>query len=253
MIRAFALIVTLFSILVLSSVLTLASPPQLLASLISPEVTYAFTLSLLTASLATLFATLVAIPSSYAAVMDKRVERWLEPFITLPASLPPVAVGASLLIFFTNNPIGSIINQIFNIVFNIPGLVVAQTTVALPFVYRALKSSMKMIDKDLELMARSYGCSDLCLLRELVLPLSFSGLREGALLAFSRSLGEFGASVTLAGAIRMKTETLPIAIYLNLSSGDIPKVISLIIITMSLSLIIAKVGGELFALKDEGS
>jgi len=66
--------------------------------------------------------------------------------------------------------------------------------------------------------------------------------KSSALLVFSRSMAEFGASVTLAGAIRFKTETLPIAIYLNLASGDIAKVISLIIISISVALLIISLG-----------
>ena len=232
----------LLSILIILSLFLIVEPSHVLTLVTDPEVLFALGLSLVTASSATALALALAFPSSYILSKNKVMERWLEPFLTLPSSLPPVAVGAALLLFFSQNPLGSFINSLVRIVFDVPGLIVAQTSVAFPFVYRTLKSSFKLIDEDLEIMVRSYGCSGFCLLRELFIPLAAPGLREASLLGFSRALGEFGASVTLAGAIRFRTETLPIAIYLNLSSGDVPKVVSLILISIALSLLTLKIG-----------
>lgn len=242
MIEVIPLSLAVLALLMIVSLLFLVNPITLLNTLLDPEVIYALLLSLCTAALATIFSILLAFPSSYVLSKDKLLEEWLEPVLTLPSSLPPVAVGAILLLFFSQNPMGSLINDIVRIVFNIPGLIVAQTTVAFPYIYRVLKSSFKMIDEDLEVMVRSYGCSGICLFKELLLPLSAPGLKEASLLGFSRALGEFGASVTLAGAIRFRTETLPIAIYLNLSSGDVAKVVSLIIFSVVISMLLLRLG-----------
>ncbi|UXD21620.1 nitrate ABC transporter [Ignicoccus pacificus DSM 13166] len=251
MMKSVPIILSIFVLLILSSLFMITNPVLVIESFFSKEVLFALYLSVVTATLATILASLIAIPTAYSLAKNEDLGKWVEPLLTLPASIPPVAVGATLLLFFTNNPIGGMLNQLFNIVFNVPGLVVAQASVAFPFVLRTLKSSFKMLDEDLEIISRVYGCTGVCMFKEVLLPAAKPGLKEGSILAFARALGEFGASVTLAGAIRFKTETLPIAIYLNLSSGDIPKLISLIVISIIVSITVLRIGGELGAAESE--
>ena len=150
----------------------------------------------------------------------------------LPFAMPPVALGAMLLIFFTNTYLGLWLNSIFNIVFEVPGLIVAQFIVILPMIIMILKSTFDMVDPRYEIVSRTLGYNRLMTLVKIVLPLSKTGIATAFMLGFSRALGEFGASVTLAGAMRFKTETLPIAIYLALSSGDLNLTIALIIVLL---------------------
>ncbi len=224
-------------LLALLSLFTVVKPQDVFGMVFNPEVQYALALSIITSSISTVLVMLLAFPTAYEL---SKGSKFLEPLLSLPNAMPPVAVGATLLIFFSRTYLGSLINSLLHIVFSIPGLVIAQSVVSFPLALKPLKSAFKTIDEDVILALRSYGCHGLRLLSKL-----FKGIKDSfksaSLLVFSRSLAEFGASVTLAGAIRFKTETLPIAIYLNLESGDVAKVISLIAISAILAFLILSI------------
>jgi len=226
--RAVPTVLAFFGILVLSSLFLVTPPQEVLRELTSPEVTFAVGLSLFTASITTALVLSLALPSAYALSRGFPGKRGVEALLSLPNALTPVAVGAALLIFFSRTPIGSFINSLIPVVFSVPGLIVAQSVVTFPLALKPLKVAMKAVDEDTILMSRTLGCSGTCLIRKVIIPTIKPSLKSSALLVFTRALSEFGASVTLAGAIRFKTETIPIAIYLNLSSGDVVKVIALI-------------------------
>lgn len=220
------------------SLLAWAGPQEVLNALLvsGDEVTYAVKLSLLTASAASLAALALGIPTAYALSRNEfRGKRVVEAILMLPFAMPPVALGAALLIFFTNTFIGQVANAVLNIVFNIPGIIVAQFVVVYPMVVKVLKSSFDMIDARYEAVARTLGYGRGMVLVKVLLPMAKAGVFAALILAFTRALGEFGATVTLAGATRLKTETLPIAIYLSLSSGDITLTVSLIMVLVAIA------------------
>ena len=244
--RVLSYLVAFLWLVALLSLFTVVKVEDLMRALTDPEVLYALTLSLVTSFISTLLVMTFAFPIAYEL---SRGSSALEPLLSLPNAMPPVAVGATLLLFFSKTPIGAALNSVIHAVFSVPGIIIAQSTVSFPLALKPLKSAFKEIDEDLILAIKSHGCYGLCLLSKL-----FKGVKRqfksASLLVYSRSLAEFGASVTLAGAIRFKTETLPIAIYLNLESGDVAKVISLITISAVLALVVLtlSVGWEL----DEG-
>ena len=240
--RFVAFLMPLFLLAVITLPLFSVPPSSLISALLDPETRFAFQLSLLTASFATALTLLIAIPSSYYLSRGCKLSRFIKAISMVPLALPPVALGALLLLFFSKTPIGSAANSVLNIVFNVPGLIVAQAVVCYPIALRVLESSMRMLDEELITLSKVYGCDGVCLLRKVVLPIIAPGLRAAALLSFARALGEFGASVTLAGAIRFKTETLPIAIYLTLSSGELQKTLALILVTALISLTLFAIG-----------
>ncbi len=216
---------------IIMSVIAWGGPQSLYAVVSSGEVAFAVGLSLVTSLPAAGAAVLAGIPIAYALSRYRfKGKNVVETLLMLPFAMPPIALGASLLIFFTNTWPGILLNNIISIVFEVPGLVVAQFTVVLPMVVKVLKSSFDMIDVKYEAVARTLGCGRLSTLFRVLLPMSKAGLASAFILGFSRALGEFGASVTLAGATRFKTETLPIAIYLTLSSGDVKVTVALIIV-----------------------
>jgi molybdate transport system permease protein len=224
--------------LVLTSLFVIASPAEVVKQLLSPEVLFAISLSLASSTASTALVLALAIPTAYALSRGFRGKEVVEAVLSLPNALTPVAIGAALLIFFSRTPLGSFINSIIPIVFSVPGLVVAQATVTFPLALKPLKSAMKSIDDDMILMSRTLGCSGSCLIGKVILPSIKPSLKSSTLLVFTRALSEFGASVTLAGAIRFKTETVPIAIYLNLSSGDVAKVIALITVASIMAFVL---------------
>jgi molybdate transport system permease protein len=210
---------------------SLAKPPQL------DEITFAVKLSLLTASISSVIAVAVAIPVAYLisrySFFGKSV---VDTLLDLPIVLSPVALGALLLIFF-NSPLGAGINELLGpFVFEVRGIVVAQFLVVVGLAIRLLKATFDGIDQEYEDIARTLGYDKLRTFLRVVLPMATRGLVGAFLLVWGRAIGEFGATVTLAGATTMKTETMPVAIYLNFESADISSALAFILLLIAISL-----------------
>lgn len=150
--------------------------------------------------------------------------KWLvEALVNLPLVLPPVVTGLALLILFgVRGPIGGWLYQTFGVTlaFHWTGAALASGIMALPLVVRPLRLSIEAIDQRLEQAAAALGAPPLHVLLRITLPLAMPGLIAGALLGFARAFGEFGATVTFAGAIPGETQTLPVAIYTVLQRAD---------------------------------
>lgn len=140
----------------------------------------------------------------------------LDSFINLPLVLPPVVIGYLLLLSMGKNGyVGKWIDQIFGISFsfNWKGAALASAVVSFPLLVRAIRISFESIDRNLEFAARSLGASRLKMFFTVTLPLSMPGIIAGVVLAFARSLGEFGATITFVSNIPGETRTLPLAMY----------------------------------------
>lgn len=147
----------------------------------------------------------------------------LETVIMLPIVLPPTVVGFILIVIFGNNSAaGQLIDWIFDssIIFTWYGAVLASTVVAFPLMYQAAKTGFLSIDKDIEDAARVDGAGNFQVFMKITLPLAAVPLMTGAILSFARALGEFGATLMIAGNIPGRTQTLPTAIYVALQSGN---------------------------------
>jgi len=119
----------------------------------------------------------------------------------------------------------------------VPGIVLAQITVISALAIRLLKSTFDSIDPRYEQVARTLGCSKPEAFLRVTLPLARDGLIASTILTWARAVGEFGATVTLAGATSMKTETLPTAIFLSLASADVEKAIAVIFVLVIIAVI----------------
>ena len=140
----------------------------------------------------------------------------LESLIHAPLVIPPVVTGYLLLILLGRNGwIGRPLNDWFGIrlVFTWQGAVLASAIVALPLAVRSVRLAVSLVDGRLEEAARTLGYPPLRVFLKVTLPLAWPGILGGILLAFSRSLGEFGATITFAGNVEGMTQTLPLAIY----------------------------------------
>lgn len=136
--------------------------------------------------------------------------------IHLPLVLPPVVVGYALLVLFgRQGPLGSWLTTNFgiDIAFTWKGAVVASAVMAFPLMVRAIRLSMEAVDPGLEAAARTLGAGRLGVLFSITLPLAWPGILTGMVLAFARSLGEFGATITFVSNIPGETRTLPLALY----------------------------------------
>jgi molybdate transport system permease protein len=227
----------IFALLVVVAMLSYTDWNTFLSAIISEDVVFAIKLSLLTATITTVIALLIAIPAAYTiSKTEFKGKDLVDSMLDLPVVISPIALGAALLIFFSS-PLGAGINDNFKIVFGIPGILLAQIVVVTGLAIRLLKSTFDGIDPRYEQVGRTLGCNKIEAFFRVTIPLAKNGLIAAAILTWARAIGEFGATVTLAGATAMKTETLPIAIYLSLASANINKAIALTFILIFISLI----------------
>jgi molybdate transport system permease protein len=216
------LLVFLFSGILLG--LVLYSPlPVLAASLASPEIRFAILLSLATSVVSTGICIVIAVPVAYAlaryAFPGKRIAALV---LTLPLALPPLVAGIALLLFFGTSPWGKVLEEAgFAVIFTPAGIVVAEVFVNLPYMIRIMRSSFSAVNPRFEHVAQTLGCSESGAFFQVALPMARNGLLAGTVITWSKAMGEFGAVLMLAGATTMRTETLPIALYLNISTGDV--------------------------------
>lgn len=180
-------------------------------------------LSLRVAGFATLLAITLGVPIAAALARKTHfLAHFLDATANLPLVLPPTVLGYYLLVAFGNrSPIGSALDSIgIRLTFTWYGAVIAAGLVALPLVVQSTRAALEGIDPDLEDVARTLGRTNLSVFLSISLPLAWRGVFAGGMLAFSRALGEFGATLLVAGNIPGSTQTLPIAIYDAVQSGD---------------------------------
>jgi molybdate transport system permease protein len=147
----------------------------------------------------------------------------LNGIVHLPLVLPPVVVGYLLLILLgRNGPLGRILDQVFGVTlaFTWQGAALAAAVMAFPLMVRAMRLSLENVDRKLEAAARTLGAGRLHVFLSVTLPLMAPGIVVGAILAFARSLGEFGATITFVSNIPGETRTLPLALYTMVQSPD---------------------------------
>lgn len=147
---------------------------------------------------------------------------WIDGFLTLPLVLPPTVVGFFLLLLLGRRSlIGHALERIgIIIVFSWPATVIAATVVAFPLMYRTTLGAFEQVNPNLLDAARTLGASERMVFRRVLLPLAAPGVLAGTVLAFARALGEFGATLMLAGNIPGRTQTMPIAIFSAAEGGD---------------------------------
>ncbi|MGD8603577.1 MAG: molybdate ABC transporter permease subunit [Anaerolineales bacterium] len=182
-----------------------------------------FWLSVRTAGLATLAAVLLGVPiAAWLARSRNPLSGILDAVVTLPLVLPPTVLGYFLLVVLgARSPLGEFLERIgLPLVFTWKGAVIAATLVALPLVVQSSKAALQNVDPNLIDVARTLGRSDREVFLTVTLPLAWRGVLAGATLALARSLGEFGATLMVAGNIPGQTQTLPIAIYDAVQKGD---------------------------------
>ena len=145
----------------------------------------------------------------------------VETIVSLPLVLPPVATGLLLLwLFGRRSPLGQALDAIgIEVVFTWKAVVIAMMVVSFPLVARSVRSGIEQVDRRYEDLAATLGASPFRILRTITLPLASRGIVSGAILGFSRALGEFGATIMVAGAIPGRTQTLAVGIYTFVETG----------------------------------
>lgn len=168
----------------------------------------------------------------------------LDGLVHLPLVVPPVVVGYALLVLFgRRGPIGGFLHDVFGItlIFTWKGAALASAVMAFPLMVRAMRLSLEAVDRRLEAAARTLGASPLDVFFSVTLPMMAPGVLAGAILAFARSLGEFGATITFVSNIPGETRTLPVAIYsfTQIPNGDAAALrLSLISVAIALAALV---------------
>ncbi|MDR0622912.1 MAG: molybdate ABC transporter permease subunit, partial [Treponema sp.] len=165
----------------------------------------------------------------------------LDGVLTLPLVLPPTVAGFFLLyIFGVRGPVGKFFLDFFSlrIAFSWGATVLASTAIAFPLMYRAARGALEQVDPNLIYAARTLGMSEGAIFWKVSLPTALPGVASGAVLAFARGLGEFGATAMIAGNIAGRTRTLPLAIYSSVASADMDTASGYVLIILLVSFIV---------------
>jgi molybdate transport system permease protein len=205
--------------------------------LTSMRTLFSIQLSLIAATVAAFLAILLAVPAAYALSRYRfRGREVVDTILEFPIIVSPAALGAILLIFF-NNPLGELIQAHgVRFVFTFAGVVLAQFITILGVAVRLLKTSFDEVPLELETVARSLGATPRRAFFTVTLPLARRGLLAAFILAWAKALGEFGATIMVAGTMAMRTETLPIAIFMRLAGADIEGTVALILVLVATGL-----------------
>tara|TARA_B100002003_G_C13897125_1_gene437213 strand:- start:35 stop:715 length:681 start_codon:yes stop_codon:yes gene_type:complete len=199
----------------------------------------ALRLSLQAASLGTLLAFPIA--GLLALTLVRSRIKWkflLDTLISIPLVMPPIITGYFLLLFLgKNGPLGSMLDKTFGveIIFTWAAAALAAGLISLPLMVRAIEVTLTEIDPRMELVARSLGASRWHAFWTITLPLCKKGLIASILLGFARGLGEFGATLIVAGNIPGRTQTLPLAMFTELQAGDDNSVMRLVLLSLILT------------------
>lgn len=209
---------------------------QFFPILFSKEILFAVRLTLATATIATIISLVFAIPAAYAISQTQFLGKDIvDTILDLPIVISPIALGAALLVFFNTSLGRAIEGNVLRFVFEVPGIVLAQFTIINALAVRLLKATFDGINPRYERVGRTLGYTKTKVFFKVTLPLARNGLIAAAVLTWARAVGEFGATVMVAGAMRMKTETLPVAIFLNMAQADVDKAIAVVFVLIAIA------------------
>ncbi len=195
-------------------------------------------ISLKASFLATIFAVITGTLIAWGVVkMKGHLRIVFDTICTLPLVLPPTVLGFFLLcIFGMHCPLGRFLNKLgIKIIFDWKGTVVAATVVAFPLMYRTVRAAFEQIDSSIINAARTLGLKEGLIFFKIMLPVSFPSVIAGTILSFARALGEFGATLMLAGDIPGRTETIPIAIWTAAYSDNMSRALLWVLIIVGIS------------------
>lgn len=173
---------------------------------------------------------------------------FLDALCALPLVLPPTVLGYYLILLLGRNSLlgGWLADMGIALIFSWQGAVVAATVVVFPLIYKSARAALEQVDSRLEDVARTLGASEWRVLASVSLPCAWRGILAGIMLGFARGLGEFGATLMIAGNIPGKTQTLALAIYAAFQAGNDHQALTLVIATSILCVMVLS-GAELLA------
>ena len=218
--------------------------PRLVGILTQPEVAQALRLSLVASIAALAVGCVLGLPLAWLfARTEFPGKRLVRAVCVLPMVLPPIVGGVALLLAFgRRGVVGQPLDAVTGLTlpFTTAGVVMAATFVAMPFLIVAVEAGLKGIDPELERAAATLGADRWTVFRRVTLPLAAPAVRAGMAVCWARALGEFGATITFAGSLPGRTQTLPLAIFLQLETDrDAAIVSSLLLLAVSVAVLVA--------------
>lgn len=200
-------------------------------------------ISLKTASVSIVFTFFLGMAAAQwvFSMKNKIAKMIMDGIFTLPLVLPPTVAGFFLLyIFGVRRPVGKFLVDYFavKVAFSWSATVLAAVLISFPLMYRAARGAFEQMDQELLFAARTLGISEWRIFWKVQLPTCIPGIISGAVLAFARGLGEFGATSMIAGNIRGKTRTLPMAVYSCVASSDMDTAWKYVILLVAISFIV---------------
>ncbi len=236
-----ALVAVAFLVLPLAGLVLRAPWSQLWPQLSSPAVGQALRLSLVSATLATLVSLVLGVPLAWVLARGRaRGRAVLRALVTVPLVLPPVVGGVALFtVLGRRGVVGQWLDSAFGLTipFTTTAVVIAETFVAMPFLVISVEGALRAADARFEDVAATLGADRWTTFRRVTLPMVLPGMAAGMLLAWARSLGEFGATVTFAGNYPGTTQTMPLLIY-SVLQDDPPAAYALSLLLVAASVVV---------------
>ena len=199
-------------------------------------------ISLKIASTATVITFLLGLITAWLVSGIRKGKHIVDGLLSVPLVLPPTVVGFILLMLFgRSTALGRFLSTIgVNLIFTWQGAVIAAVVISFPVMYRGARGAIEQVDENLVYAARTLGMKEFKILRKVILPSAWPGIAASAVLSFARALGEFGATIMIAGNLPGKTETMSIAVYTAMQGGNRELAMKwvLIIVTFSLAILI---------------
>jgi len=199
-------------------------------------------ISLKIAVTATVITFFLGLLTAWGVTCLRRGKHVVDGILSVPLVLPPTVVGFLLLVLFgQNSAFGRFLNSIgINLIFTWQGAVIAAIVVSFPVMYRGVRGAIEQVDETEIHAARTLGMREFTILRKVILPSAWPGIAAATVLSFARALGEFGATIMIAGNLPGKTQTMSVAVYTAMQGGnrDLAYKWVLIIVTFSLTILI---------------
>jgi molybdate transport system permease protein len=239
-VAAAAVLLALIAVPLVSLFFHLA-PGDIVAALRTPEALAALRLSVLTTAIALVLTVVFGTPLAYALARgDFPGRRLADAVVDLPIVVPPAVAGIALLLAFgRTGTLGPALHAVgIQLSFTTAAVVLAQLFVSSPFYVRAARAGFASVDRTLEAASLTLGMGPLRTFARITVPLAGPALLGGAVLAWARATGEFGATIMFAGNLMGVSQTLPLAVYVQLESGNLPVAVALAVVMIACSLIV---------------
>lgn len=229
--------VSLILVMAIGSLFLVPEFKDIWQNLWSEEMRFSLKLSMITGLISTAMVMCFALPIGYTlSRFDFVGKGFVKTIIDLPVAFPELVLGLCLLLLFGNSLVGKWLSAAgLKFVFTKQGVVVAQFFTALPYASRIMKSTFDYIDPRMEFVSRSLGYSMFETFLNVSLPLAKNGMLASTVISFARCIGTFGTVLILAGGSYMKTEVLPVTLYLNISYGNMGMALTSGIVLMVVS------------------